>query len=322
MVMEALAPDGADTVPYVGDDEVPRAARVRCLDDVVAAAEAAADAPLEERPVGDPATLPLPAAEVAAPVGRGRHSATELMVFKTCRRRHWYRYIAGIREPSLAGGGPAWKSATVRGQVVHDVLEHLLEEEDAERLLEDAIERHAPDAPQEDVPAGSRYRAALREEIERVAGHPAYRALADHPDARRELAFLAILGDGRYADGFFDLAAPGDAGLRILDVKTGDTPPAQALAKYAPQRNVYVSAAEAISGGPVEDFLFAFSRLGVVESAGLPPGGSTAARDGFLAAIATMERGDRALATDPNACWTCGYRKVRLCPGAPRAERG
>jgi len=282
----------------------------------VAQAEAALHAPVLVGPVGDPATLPAPLPPVLVPLGRGRHSATELMVFRRCPRRHWLRYLAGIREPALALGGPSWNSAAVKGTVVHDVLEHLREEEDADSLLEDAIERHAPDAPAEDAPEGSRYRLTLRGEIERVAENPEYRALADHPGARRELPFLFILGEGRYAVGLFDLAAPGSGGLSILDVKTGDTPVAQAVEKYAPQRDVYTGAASAIAGAPVAEFLFAFSHSGQVVPAVLPPGEAAGARARVAEAVAMIEAGERALRPDPAACEWCPYRTVGLCTGA------
>ncbi len=322
MLLATLAPSGAGELRYRGADGLSYAARVRRLDEAVAAASAAESEPLQERPVGDVASLPLPHPAVLAPLGRGRHSATELLVFERCPRQHWYRYLAGIREPARGGGAPAWRSASVRGQVVHDVLEHLLELEDAESLLEEAIERHAPDAPGVELPAGNRYRAALRAEIERVAWHPRYRALADHPEARRELPFLFILGEGRYAEGLFDLAAPGErgvAGLRILDVKTGDVPYAEAARKYARQRDVYVAAAAAIAGTPVSEFLLALSRSGQVAGASLAPGEAEAARERVLAAIEDLERGDRALTKDPANCFACGYRRVGLCPGARRA---
>ncbi len=322
MLLAALAPGADERQAYRGADGVGYVARVRRLDDAVAAAEAAALAPLVEHPVGDMATLPLPHTPVLAPLGRGRHSATELLVFERCPRQHWYRYLAGIREPVRGGagpgGGPSWRSATVRGQVVHDVLEHLREEEDAERLLEDAIERHAPDAPPEAVPIGSRYRAALRAEIERVAWHPKYRELADHPEARRELPFLFVLAPGRYLEGLYDLAAPGERGLRILDVKTGDVPYAEAARKYARQRDVYVAAAAALAGTPVAEFLFALSRSGIVAGASVAPGEAEAARARVARLVEALERGDRALTHDAGHCAPCGYRRVRMCAGALR----
>jgi hypothetical protein len=60
-------------------------------------------------------------------------------------------------------------------------------------------------------------------------------------------------------------------------------------------------------------FLFAFSRTGQVLDASLPE--AEAARERVLRAIEAMERGERALATDPAACRFCGYRRVGMCPG-------
>src|SRR5690606_32002049 len=95
---------------------------------------------------------------------------------------------------------------------------------------------------------------------------PDYRALADAPGARRELGFTALVGGGDRIEGKMDLAAPLAGGIVLLDVKTGRVTERDArahAAHYAPQRDAYVTAAEAISGRPVSRFAFQFSQAGI-----------------------------------------------------------
>ncbi len=84
----------------------------------------------DEMPLGLSDMLPSPHASMSAPVGRGRHSATELMAQPRCEQKHWFKYIAGLPEPALEGRGRRKDeliAAVTKGQIVHDVLEHLAE---------------------------------------------------------------------------------------------------------------------------------------------------------------------------------------------------
>jgi ATP-dependent helicase/nuclease subunit A len=116
-----------------------------------------------------PVALPDTLAPIRVAPGRPRHSATELMSFARCPRRHWFKYVAGVREPSLDRSGPEWGSAVARGQVVHDVLEHIREEAELEGLLEVALGRWDPDRPAPDTQPGREYRRPWREKSRRSA---------------------------------------------------------------------------------------------------------------------------------------------------------
>ncbi len=264
-------------------------------------------------------SLPAPLEPVALPAGRARHSASELLTFSRCHRKHWFAYTAGLREPPIDRTSQEFIDAVTRGQVVHDVLEHLREEDELDRLLEDAIGRWDPDAPAPEGIEGVRYRENLREEIERVAGHPSWRALAEAPGARRELGFVHFLGASRHLQGRIDLIAPRADGLAMLDVKTsqGLTPEAARLRAegYAPQRDVYVGAAEAVSGREVAEFAFHFSGAGEHVSQPVTPALREAGRRRVEEMVDAIEAGDRTLTSSPQECRFCGYRKAGWCAG-------
>jgi ATP-dependent helicase/nuclease subunit A len=284
-------------------------------------------------PVGTVEPLPIeqPAPEscvlLATRAGRARHSATSLMKFERCERRHWFGYVAGLREPDRvadgAGATGEWgPNATVRGQIVHDVLEHH-GDDDLDLLLEDAIGRWDPDAPTPEVAAGQRYREGLKEEIDLVAGHPDYRAIADLPTARRELAFVHVAGrdaSGRDAivEGQIDLAGRAADGVVLLDVKTHQAAGAElqaVVAGYATQRDAYVSAVEAIGGQPVARFAFQFSRAATQLAEEVTAEGRAQAGARVAALLEAVGGAAPALARDPAECRHCGYRRAGWCAG-------
>ncbi len=274
------------------------------------------------RPPGEPVaslqSLEAPPPPLAAPPGRARHSATELMVYARCARRHWFRYLAGLKEPPVERSGDDFLSAIARGQIVHDVLEHLEEEDEFDRLLEAAIGRWDPAAPPPDAEPGRRYRERLAREIETVRSHPDYRALAARPGARRELRFVHLLGPDAFVEGKVDLAAPDGDGIAALDVKTGDADAAAARRKaeaYALQRSVYLAALEALSGRPVTRFAFHFSMARTQVGGPLSAEERAAAGPAVREAIGRIGVGEPALTEFPAECRYCGYRKVGWCEG-------
>ena len=213
-----------------------------------------------------------------------------------------------------------------RGQIVHDVLEHEGEGELAD-LLEAAIGRWDEDAPPPESERGLRYRAHLGDEVTRVLEHPEYAELAARAGARRELSFLRVRPDGAAIQGFIDLAVPtaNGGGLELLDVKTTQCSAGQApdvAAQYGPQRDVYVSAAEAISGRPVERFAFQFSRARVQIGEPLDPAAREAAARRVDERIEEIEGGGAPLTEHPAECGYCGYRRVGLCPGVHAGSPG
>jgi ATP-dependent helicase/nuclease subunit A len=267
-----------------------------------------------------PAPVPAFLAPLTAAAGRARHSATELMVWARCTRRHWFKYVAGLREPEVRRSGEGFMSAVARGQIVHDVLEHLAAEEEFDTLLEAAIGRWDAAAPPPETPSGQQYRGALAREIAAIKGDAAYRALDERPGRRHELGFLQILGPDALIEGKIDLAAPEVDGFALLDVKTGGTD-AEALSRkaegYALQRDVYVSALEGVSGSPVRSFAFHFSGAGRQVGGPLSDQQRRAAADAVRRAVDSMGTEPPALTRFPDECRFCGYKRVGWCEGAP-----
>ncbi|MGE5090873.1 MAG: UvrD-helicase domain-containing protein [Bacillota bacterium] len=272
--------------------------------------------PLPPLAEAEPA-LPEARAELVVPPGRVRHSATELMEWERCGRRHWFRYIAGLAEPEVDRGGESYLSAVARGQIVHDVLEHH-GDGTVEQLLEAAIGRWDPDAPTPDELAGRPYRDELSGEISAVVDDPAYRVLADTPGAQRELAFLQLLSPDACVEGRIDLAAPADGGTVLLDVKTtqcaADEAPGIA-ARYSLQRDTYLRAVEALSGEPVTRFAFQFSAARTQVSEDVTDAMRAGAARRLDAILAAMRQGEAPLTRFPTECRFCGYHRVGWCAG-------
>jgi len=280
-------------------------------------------------PADQPAPEPLQEAFTAAALpqagdplhvaaGRPRHSATELMSFARCARRHWFKYIAGVREPALGRAGPEWGGAIARGQVVHDVLERIREDGDLEELVEAAVGRWDPASPAPDTEPGREYREALAREVSAVRGNPAYRALDDAPGRRRELEFYQLVSADDFLQGRIDLAAPADGGIAALDVKTGggDRDALQRKADgYALQRSVYVGALEAVSGLLVKSFAFHFASDGVQVGGPVSDELRRSGAEEVSQALEAMGGEAPALTKYPAECRWCGYRKEKWCPG-------
>lgn len=335
--------DGADGEIAISGQGVTVSAPVRVAGVAEADTDVSANGLEAAAAVAPAASLRMPPAPISVPAGLGRHSATSLMAHASCPRRHWFRYVLGAPEPNAsravalpvapagpppagpttvspadaaaARGAPGGVSAS-HGQIVHDVLERLEEEAELELLLESAIAERDIDAPAAGTEAGARYRERLAGEIRRVAGDPAYAAIATLPTARRELDFVHLLSETAQVSGSMDLAAMEDGGLVILDVKTSqvsDRAEAEAVARrYAVQRDVYRSAAAAISGLPVSRFVFQFAHGGIQVD-----GADCGAGEVELAEVMSgMELGEPALAADPRECLGCGYRMAGWCPGA------
>jgi ATP-dependent helicase/nuclease subunit A len=272
----------------------------------------------EELPIGAQDVVSLPLSPLAIPAGIARRSATEFLAFEKCALRHWFKYTLGLREPVVGSDAPEWGGATARGSIVHEMLELAAENEDAEQTLEMSIGRWDPDAPPPETDAGATYRTELREEVDRVLGDARYSDMANAPGARRELRFMHVVDESLVLHGSIDLAAPVNGTLRLLDVKTGDTDAAGARKRaegYRVQREVYVTAAQALSGMEVDSFAFHFSGPG--EHISLPvtaeARADAAARIGDVAVRMLVT--DPALTELPHLCYRCGYRKVGWCKG-------
>jgi len=274
-------------------------------------------APVELDTVLPVETLARPRTPVVVPAGRGRFSATELLAWARCPKKHWFRYIAGLQEPALDRNSAEYGDAIARGQIVHDVLEHYDDDADLDALLDDAMERVRADTFLS-ADARRRRRDELRTAIARAERDPGYRAIADLPGARRELRFLYIANEHAVAEGAMDLVAATADGLVILDVKTsrGSVDDAERkAADYAPQRDVYVAAAQGVSGLPVQRFAFHFTDAGTQISTTLTNEDRAHAATRFVQLARNATQPDPPLTSFPRECAFCGYRKVGWCEG-------
>jgi len=266
-----------------------------------------------------PGEVPAQVAVLDSPAGPARHSATSLMTHARCPRRHWLRYVAGLKEPEVPRSGGDYLSALARGQVIHEVLEQLEEEADVDALLDAAIGRWDDSAPPPDSEPGQELRERLREELKLVSNHSDYRKLAEHPTARRELGFLQLLGPDQRIEGKIDLAAREPEGIVLLDVKTaqkGKEEVAEIASGYGLQRAVYVQAAEAIGGEPVARFAFQFSRAETQVSTPVTDALRAEGRKQVQEALGAIADGEADLTTFPKECRYCGFKAAGWCPGA------
>ncbi len=288
---------------------------------IVTVVEAPEHAVIPQRAALDASTLAAPPMPIRVAAGRSRHSATELLSEERCARRHWYKYVAGLREPEIAAGEKHGEiNAIKRGLIVHDVLERLRENEELDALLEDAVRRHDPDAPTPESTEGARYRAEIAAELRAALEQPDYRAVLDAPGAQRELAFLHIVDADTYVEGKIDLVAPGADGYRVVDVKTSQCDPEAAAFKaeqYAIQKAVYVAALEGIGGLRVASFGFQFTAI-AKQIGGPLTDDVRAALDARLhTTLSALDVEPPSLAKSANDCRYCGYRTVGWCPGVP-----
>lgn len=184
----------------------------------------------------------------AGPV-RYTRSATEIMTRARGKDEWKLRYLHGV-EPSwvFARTGKAPEvPGTVRGVVIHGVLERIQEEADLADLLEVVI--GALDSPEleERLGRGTAYRLALEEELRRVVSSTEWRWYVEG-EHWRELRFVHFRGPRRWRVGAFDLYRPGEPRDLIVDFKTHDidTAAVEPTARhYAPQVSLYRAAARA-----------------------------------------------------------------------------
>ncbi|KPJ85745.1 MAG: hypothetical protein AMS18_16080 [Gemmatimonas sp. SG8_17] len=288
-------------------------------------------------PIAEFTSLAEPKHPLPTIPGGTRHSATEILAFARCERRHWFKYVQGLREPPVDRASDDFISAVKRGQIVHDVLEHLRQErpppETMEapstgsllvcRVLVSPVGRWDEDAPPPESTDGARYRRVLREEIRSVSAHPEYRVIADASGARRELGFLYISDSEHCYQGRIDLAAPEVSGYALLDVKTCqcDVDVAQRKAEqYQAQRDVYVVSAEGIAGMRAARFAFQFSRAGLQISESITEQTSARIAESLKQRLSMMTEEGPVLTAHPRECHWCGFNRVGWCEGVKAGQ--
>jgi ATP-dependent exoDNAse (exonuclease V) beta subunit len=206
---------------------------------------------IREGDMRDALVAPLP-----RPATRHTRSATEIMT----RRRNFeewkLKYRHGVvpcwyftRDAVADGGVPA----SVRGQVIHGVLELIEEEEELAELLEVTIGAlDSPELEQRMAP-GTAYRLSLEDEIKRVIAGDEWKWYVEG-EHYRELPFVQLRNAGRWRVGAFDLFRPAggaDGGNLIVDFKTHSINADQAAAtarSYQSQGAFYKAVAGALAG--------------------------------------------------------------------------
>jgi ATP-dependent exoDNAse (exonuclease V) beta subunit len=141
-------------------------------------------------------------------------SATEIMMREGDRERWFLRYRHGVllnREflsPTGAGGA---LSPTVRGTLIHGVLERIREAEELAAILNETIASIDLADLENTLEAGSPYRTALEREIERVVRSPEWEWYLEG-EPHRELPFVHLRGRNDWLGGALDLYRPSVSG--------------------------------------------------------------------------------------------------------------
>ncbi|MDO4922099.1 MAG: UvrD-helicase domain-containing protein [Phascolarctobacterium sp.] len=175
------------------------------------------------------AIAPLP---VYAESGRRQFSPSALQTYLQCPRMYYYQQV--LRLPGLEETGDGARlPAYVTGLIVHRALE--IYNGDEQEALAAGVKQYAPGcaAPE----AAAMLRNYLSSEL--------YRSLP--AKQRRELSFVYPAGAGLSVVGVIDLVGETEAGLLLVDYKTGRPPaPGQIPLGYAYQLALYRAAAEKI----------------------------------------------------------------------------
>jgi ATP-dependent exoDNAse (exonuclease V) beta subunit len=226
--------------------------------------ESLAPAPVELWWMEELVTRPAP--PITRPI-EGPHlsfstSATELRMRRLDPEAWRLRYEHGVVPGPEFARKPVGDSrlpATVRGTLIHTVLERLEAESELARILGEAIA--GLDAPESEtlLEPGSAYREALRKEIEAVVRSEEWAHYVEG-EHWRELPFLHLLGPREWRLGAFDLFQPGreedgERVPRVVDFKTheiGAEEVPDTAATYAIQAGVYREAAATILDRPVQ----------------------------------------------------------------------
>ena len=211
---------------------------------------------------------------------RWTRSATELMMLEGDPEEWARRYEHGVLAPwhfaPEASGEEAGLPATVRGEIIHGVLERLEAEAEIARVLEETIGSLDEPELEHMLRPGSEYRGQLEAEIRQVAESEEWAWYTEGELGRdywKELTFTHLVGARDWRFGAFDLyrrlagtapdigTAPSrlagalglEAGLDalVIDFKTHDiaTAETQHVARgYRIQADVYRAAASSMAG--------------------------------------------------------------------------
>ena len=202
---------------------------------------------LNQTRVEQPGRLVAP---IADPPLRFVRSATELMA----RQRDEVAWERRYRHGVLGQGEFVIKSpddaeprlqATVRGTVIHGVLERIQQEDELAAILEETIGGLDDPELERFMSSHSRYRQTLEAEIRRIVRSDTWKWYVEGENYR-ELGFLHLRGACDWRVGAFDLYRPGDPENWVVDFKTHEIcadEVADAAVGYRIQAQVYRLAA-------------------------------------------------------------------------------
>jgi ATP-dependent exoDNAse (exonuclease V) beta subunit len=158
----------------------------------------------------EPGEWPEEVGPISVPSDRLSTSATEIMMREQDPERWTLRYRHGVllkREfLDLTGAGGALPP-TVRGTLIHGVLERIREAEELSDILNETIATIELADLENILEAGSPYRTALEHEIERVVRSPEWEWYLEG-EPHRELPFVHFRGRNEWLGGALDLYRP------------------------------------------------------------------------------------------------------------------
>jgi ATP-dependent helicase/nuclease subunit A len=160
-----------------------------------------------------------------------------------------WHFVRRMRQESAGAAAntaqPDAVPASMRGTIVHGVLERIREEAELRELLDETIGDLASPELETLMAEGTPYRVALEQEIRDVIRGDDWQWYIEG-EHYRELTFLHLVGPREWRTGAFDLYRPDSPGW-IIDFKTHDAAADQVatVAKgYAAQAEFYRAAAE------------------------------------------------------------------------------
>ena len=269
-------------------------------------------------------------------------SVSALMTYLTCPRQYFYKYEWKLPEQShnaqleraddeLADerdsaddqfdlfampDSQAALDPTVRGTLVHRVLELLARPEEADALIDRALAERSILGEE----AGA-WRASLKENVDAYLQSPLFQHVLRAPEQKSEMMFRLALGPHEIT-GIIDKVILGaDGRATVIDYKTNRVFSAarirQAVEHYAPQLQLYTLVTSRLLGWPVERAVLYFTAPGRTEAV------PTSADDLALLERQAREACDHIATHDQpedfaqleqeSDCERCGYRL--LCRG-------
>jgi ATP-dependent exoDNAse (exonuclease V) beta subunit len=193
--------------------------------------------------------LPPMARQIDDPPLQFTTSATEVITRERSELEWKQKYQQGIQvAPLLTGKGGGQLSATIRGDLIHGVLEKIQAAEELPRILNEALVAMDGSGVNRDFELPSNYREALEEELRIVLMSPEWKWYVEG-EHYRELNFVHLAEPKKWCIGAFDLyrtGSPSEEAL-VIDFKTHklEKDEIQAIGEtYLSQMKIYREAGE------------------------------------------------------------------------------